>query len=372
MDREALTSPGPAGRPAAPLAVLEILGADGHVRQSVPVAAWPVAIGRAVDNDVVLADPHVAPHHLKLVRADAAAAATGTGAAGLFAEVGDTRNGIELAAQRGAEGTTPPRRLDAGTVARLDDLGAPALIEIGRTRLRLRLPEHALEPELPLALPASDAPAAGRWRRAGPLLAGALVLAALVVFQRWLEAEPEHFRREAGAALLALAGTGAAWCGAWALLSRIFTRQARFGWHLRVFVGAGVAWLLVDGVASVLSFALDWTALADFAFVASLAVAGTALTWHLYAVEPARPRLARTLGVLAAAGGIALAMWNNHQRTDRLGNDLYLSHLLPPSFRLAGTQPVDRFVDGLAALQPVLDRKARRAGSDDGGDDAAD
>ena len=53
---------GPAGVTGLP-ARIEVLERDGRVRQSQPVPAWPLAIGRAIDNDLVLDDPHVAPYH---------------------------------------------------------------------------------------------------------------------------------------------------------------------------------------------------------------------------------------------------------------------------------------------------------------------
>jgi hypothetical protein len=323
------------------LGAIEVLDRDGQVRQSLAVRTWPVAVGRALDNDLVLADPHVAAHHFRI-------AATDTG---LAIEVGDTRNGVTLGA----------RQLGAGATQAIDAHGKPPLIAIGRTRLRLRLATHALEPELPLVAPAS------RWGHGGVLAAAAAALVAGLLVRTWLEADPDVFGRAALSAVLALGVSVALWCGAWALLSRIFTRQAQFGWHLRVFVFASLAWLVVEAASSVLAFAFDWTWLADFAFVGTMAVAGAALTFHLYAVEPSRPRLMRAVGAVAAAAGTALTMWFNVQRTDRFGDDLYFSRLLPPTLRLAGTVPVDRFVDGLAALQAPLDRKAREPSPGDTG-----
>ena len=46
-----------------PLGLLEALDRDGMVRQAWRIERWPVTIGRALDNDVVLTEPHVAPHH---------------------------------------------------------------------------------------------------------------------------------------------------------------------------------------------------------------------------------------------------------------------------------------------------------------------
>jgi hypothetical protein len=155
------------------------------------------------------------------------------------------------------------------------------------------------------------------------------------------------------------------WCGAWALLSRLFARQAQFGWHLRVFVLGSLAWIAAEALAGLLAFAFGWAWLASWRFVAGFAVAGTALGLHLLAVEPARPRLMRTAGAVAAAAGIALTLWSHHQRSGRLGSELYLAGLMPPAFRLAPAVPVDRFVDGLAALQEPLERKAREDGQDE-------
>ena len=62
------------------LALLEVLDRDGHVRQAVPVTSWPADVGRALDNTLVLDDPHVAAQHL---RVDAYSE-------GVFVQVGDT------------------------------------------------------------------------------------------------------------------------------------------------------------------------------------------------------------------------------------------------------------------------------------------
>ena len=44
-------------------ALLEVVDRDGLVRQSWRIERWPVTIGRALDNTIVLSDPHVAAHH---------------------------------------------------------------------------------------------------------------------------------------------------------------------------------------------------------------------------------------------------------------------------------------------------------------------
>ena len=48
------------------VAVLEVLDRDGSVRHSVSVPAWPLRVGRALNNDLVLDDRTHAPHHFSL------------------------------------------------------------------------------------------------------------------------------------------------------------------------------------------------------------------------------------------------------------------------------------------------------------------
>ena len=52
------------------LALIETLDRDGQPRQILRVSQWPVRIGRAIDCDLVLDDPHVAAHHATLAWRD--------------------------------------------------------------------------------------------------------------------------------------------------------------------------------------------------------------------------------------------------------------------------------------------------------------
>lgn len=331
----------PAPAPLGPLAVLEVLDRDGQVRQSVAVWRWPLRIGRALNNDVVLGDTHVAAHHLSLQPGDA----------GLALLVGETGNGLQVGA----------KTYGAGESHTLATKGDGSEFTAGRTRLRLRLPEHVLAPEVPLAavLPLRQ--------RLMPILIAAVVLVAGMLFTTYLDNDADGLGRAAGSMLLGLIAGTAIWCGAWAMLSKIFTHQARFGWHLRVFLISSSAWLLVGAVPTALAYAFSWAWLTDFAFVGTYVVGAAGLYFHLLAVEPARQRLLRWAAVACAVTGIVLTLWFNVQRTDQLGEELYMSHLLPPALRLARPVASDKFVDDLAKLKPLLDKKAKEtSGPDDG------
>lgn len=327
----------------AALAVVEWLERDGTVRVLQRVRRWPLTIGRALDNELLLSDPHVAPHHARIA----------PGEAGLELEVLDSENGVRCGA----------RRLRRGEREMLRGEGEPIELGLGRTRLRLRLPGHALAPERALE---REVPTR---RRHAPTLLAALALLAALSFNTWLESDPDTFGRAWGAMLLTgLVGT-AVWCGLWSLLSKTFTRSLHFGWHLKVFLIASVAWMVAGVVPELLAFALSWPWLSDFGWIAVYAIGAAALYFHLLAVEPARPRLLRGVAALALVVGVSLSLWFNQQRSDRLGAELYMSHLFPPALRLARPVSTEQFVDDLAALQPLLDRKAKEKTNGDPGED---
>lgn len=313
--------------------VIDVLDRDGQVRQTITVPHWPLRIGRALDNDLVLSDPHVAAHHLSIVEGDA----------GLALTVADTVNGVQLG----------DRRLRRGDQAALADNADAVDLVVGRTHLRLRLPGQTLAPELAIA------PIAPLARRLAATAAAALLLLGSVLFGTYLATDPDGLTRAIGSALLSALVGAALWCGFWAMLSKVFTRQAHFGWHLRVFLFSGIGLMILSVVPPMLAFAFSWPWATDFAFIGEIAVAATALYFHLLAVEPARHRLLKWVAATCAVVGVVLTLWLNVQRTDQFGDELYMNHLFPPGWRVAKPISTDAFVGGLSPLKATLDKKAK-------------
>ncbi|HNJ83406.1 MAG TPA: hypothetical protein PKZ28_07225, partial [Piscinibacter sp.] len=212
-------------------------------------------------------------------------------------------------------------------------------------------------------LPAS----ATRLRRSAPTLLAGAGLALALAFETWLHSDPEVFARSLGSAALAMVMGAAVWIALWSLLSKLFTRQTHAGWHLKVFLFSSLAWMAASALPGLIAFALSWPWVSDFGFVAGYAIAAAALYFHLLAVEPARPRLMRGVALAAFVLGTGLTLWNQQQRNERLGSDLYLSSFQPPALILARPVPAERFVDGLATLRPLLDKKAKEEPSAENG-----
>ena len=125
-------------------ALLEVIDRDGLVRQAWRIDRWPVSIGRALDNTVVLSDPHVAAHHATI---DVVPAGDGAPAA-IVVAARETKNGLVVGKER----------LGSGTSKQVSDDGRDLELHIGRSELRLRLPGHALAAEQVLSTVVREPP----------------------------------------------------------------------------------------------------------------------------------------------------------------------------------------------------------------------
>jgi len=362
------------------LALVEVLDRDGRVLRGVPVTHWPLAIGRAIDNDIVLDDPHVAAHHARLDQAAAARYAPGPG---MPAEPSPEPTSvptsvptkpatieamaaplpIELQLLPGLNGAqVGRRRLQAGMRLALG-AGEHGFV-LGTTKLRLRLAGEDLAPERPLA----RAP-----RHAVTLLLAALlwgwVLAGFAVqidpgsrFTDWLV--------PLAGVPFALAG----WCVLWGLASKLFQHRFDFWPHLAVAARGLLAMELV-------AFALPWAAaltsfvlLSRVATGASAACAVAMLLGHARLVAPPYQRALRVVGWSGFGVGVAVLLTLNQQRLDRWFSELYVSALPPPALLWVKPLAREEFVRDAAALRAPLDAAVReaerdaRAGRDDEGD----
>jgi pSer/pThr/pTyr-binding forkhead associated (FHA) protein len=314
------------------LALVEILDRDGHVRQAVSVEQWPVTIGRAIDCDVVLDDPHVAATH---------ATVTDEGGA-LSLHLGDSVNGARLLNRPVGAGTNTV--LPSGEV-----------FQLGATRMRVRRASDPLAPERALA------PVGGRLS----LLVLAVALLARTVAEHWLDTDPGSRLIEYVPWLVGAAALLALWCGIWAAGSKLFHHRFEFSAHARI----AMSYLLALGVTGLLlplaGYALSWSFLSRISGLVGGALLCAMVWQHLTLILPARRRaLALIMGTLFVAGS-AVILSHNYQANDRYFTELYAPTLAPPALRLAPAVTTERFIDESRRLKAVLDA---HAGDDNGAD----
>lgn len=320
--------------------LLEAFDRHGALLARTAVTQWPATVGRSLDCDLVLEDPFVAPLHLQIERAADASAVS--------VELLDTRNGARLQRKHHAKGER-------------FEWPEHAALELGRSRITLRLADSALAVEQ--ALP----------RFALRTLALTLALLALVLAvalgSAWLEeSDASKYLKSIPAVVLGVSAMLAAWAGLWAIANKVFDGRLQFWRHVRIACAIFLAVEAMDAAAHLSAFAFSWEALSRFSTVLLLLVAASGVYAHLAAVLPRR-RVGLAWTVVAAVV-LGLPAWLGMQWLDnmRLSSKLYMSSLFPPSLRVAPAVPVDQFLTEAKALRDKLDRRLR----DDGQGEADD
>ena len=315
---------------------IEVLSRHREVVARQRIATNVVTIGRAYDNDLVLDDPHVAAHHLRLVRGDNDV---------WVAEDLGSINGFYVDGERGRRERVV--------------LDAAMTLHIGTTGLRVRTSNQTVPAELPLLRGTPRWPAA---------LACLALVFALALLELWLgeTTAPKLIRYLSP--LLALAVMVAVWTSAWSVLSRIFTGHARFGLHLLI-AGAGLLlYTLYAQLSEVGAFALSWTALARTVYVGAWLIFATVCFAHLRALGNARLPIKAAAVLALAALGITMQSLKLSEWRSNSGQPVTLQRLQPPSLRIVTAQSETAFFTNAANLKAVLDkaRSEAPAGGDGG------
>lgn len=322
-------------RPLPRLALVELLDADGRVQQAWDVHAWPLRVGRALDNEVVLHDPHVAAHHAWIdLDADGR----------LVLHALASRNGVRV--DEGAATLT----LAADQQAALAPLAA---WHVGASTLRVRRLEDPLPAER-----AWHATTGGAPRRLTLLLLAALL--AWVAGTLWLENNPDATWENYLPGVLGLAGGLMLWVGAWGLMSKLFTRRFVVLPHLRVALSYLLAIVVVEAVLALAAYMLDWPWASRARELVAWLLIAAMLAHHLRVLLPAQRTRANVAAATLAVAAIGWTMALRWQHTDRLFEELYLATLPPPSWRLAPTQPPQVLIEDLRSLEEPLRARARK------------
>ena len=318
------------------LALIELLGRDGQVARTLDVWRWPLTLGRALDNDIVIDDPHLAAQHARLAPGE-------DGVLRLHAL--PSRNGVQLA---GRTVTAPTPLPEAG-----------GLLQLGATKLRQRLPGETLAPEAPLP----------RRRHASPPLLTGAALFTLLLGAHGLTLDPGADVSAWLPALVGLPALLAAWCGLWALMSKLFQHRFDFGGHLRIALPWLLALTLTDALWPLLAAALAAPRLWMLGQTLEAVLLALLVHAHLRHLLPLHRRAVAASVATLAVAGLALSAALTWRNTDSLVATPYMSTLPLPALRLAGTAPSAALVQDMAPLADGLVarvQQARAENEDDG------
>jgi Ni/Fe-hydrogenase subunit HybB-like protein len=126
----------------------------------------------------------------------------------------------------------------------------------------------------------------------------------------------------------------------------------------------------VEGMANILAFMFSWESVIQVRSLVVVPMAGLGIFLQLMVIAPNRRK-----GLMLWVAGAVLAVvvaWvgTNWLKNKRVSNQLYLSALFPPSWRMATAVPVEQLITEAQSLQSQLD--ARLKEQDDGPEDAED
>lgn len=319
--------------------MVEVLDHHGRVvsRERVDTERHPapLTIGRSVDADVVLDDPFVAAMH--------ASVALGPDGTPRISDL-HSQNGLLV---------------DGRRVHGAQDLPLPGgLVQLGRTRLRVRSGLQPLAPERADRRAAMDI-------RPWHALVGGAACAAIALYLVWLEI-PRDFAPAAAMALVFGGLSAMAWIAVWALLSRVMAGEWR--WMTHAAIGFGVTALLfvlrLTADVGGFSFGTALSPLVDV--VMGVGCVALALYLHITHASSLRRRTAALFALLVplAVGGTGYWVKSRSEAMDVnfIGD---VPSLYPPALRLRPAGSLDAFFAETAALQAEAEAGRRRVDADD-------
>jgi hypothetical protein len=147
-----------------------------------------------------------------------------------------------------------------------------------------------------------------------------------------------------------------AWAGFWALMSRIFSGQARTEQHLFIACCALIADFALDTLGGVIVYALAlpaglrWESVGAWFFLAAVVFA------HLRVISPGHARGQGLAVLVMACAAFGLQSFALAQMERMTGGRESSATLLPPALRLVGGKDDATFFDRASDLKQRLDR----------------
>ena len=319
----------------APLGYLEILDGKGSVLERVAIDAFPVKIGRAYSNRVILNDPYVCPVHLEI---------TLDGEGRLTARDLDSVNGLR------ADNTDQ-------RVASLE-LHSGTQFRIGRSRLRYCSVDHPLAPTV-----IDGAGESSRWSAATlACLSGAAVFL-LLCLDSYLGIVEHVTAAKVVSEPLATFSMLIIWSGLWSLAGRIVVNHFYFPRHVTVACGAIVGFYVLTFVSEWLEFLFPIIPALWIAGLLGTGVILAALVYGHLAFASSLRRYSRFWAALAVSVAVlGVSVISDFAGRSKFSNVMEFSGVLKPiDAAWLPTISIDQFIEDTQKLKRDLDALAHKA-----------
>ena len=321
------------------IVVVETFDRYHRVRDRIKLASFPATIGRSYDNDIILDDPYVSPHHARIERTPAGQV--------LISDMQSVNGMYDL--------TTPRQRADRITVE------GESRVRLGRTLLRIRTPHYVV--------------AETRVERLGSVTLDAILnsrtifFVAIVLFGAIQFADAyllSYEDRNAGRvffdSVLPILGFILGWAGLWALLSRLNYHQSYFYPHGTIVSFALLAIFTVDFAERALQFGLGGDP--SGVFIESLKIVAFAfpvIYAHMRFVSHRSPRrVARFTGVIVMTITALFFAGTLVYESEFASEPQYSATLLPANFQFVPSKSLDAWGEHLMTYKQTIQKDIER------------
>jgi hypothetical protein len=328
-----------------PCALIEQLDSHGRVQWRERIALdndkRRFTIGRALDADVTLDDPYAAARHAAIeVTADGKLLVTDL----------DSANGIVVAGKRhhGVQNVEVP----------------DGLLQIGRTRLRVRTTFDTLAAEIPDQIRPASVLRDPAWIAGISAIAGT----AQLIYSSWLGAPRDLTSVVVTSMISAIAAAGV-WVAFWSLLSRVILGEWRWLRHAAIFLGVAVVFFAINGLTDLSWFAFSLPHWANRAAWTGAIAFACALYLHLTNASNISANRAALIACIVPAISGGAGQWVQDRAQIRDVNYIGAGlRIYPPALHLSAANTQDAFFDKAMTLREAADKKRKATHLDE--DDA--
>jgi hypothetical protein len=310
---------------------VEILSRHREVAARFRIAGDEARIGRGYDNDVIVDDPYVADRHVRVFRDQDGR---------LVAEDVGSKNGLFL---------------DRDLVRQARIVIDPEhSIRIGHTQLRIRNAGHAVPVER-LAQTRSQV-----WLTALAVCLGVSTLGFQALLM-WLTQTAEPKASIYLNALLLVSALVLAWVSLWAIVSRVFSGQARFLQNLLIALSGILLVTVAREVSQIAAFSFSWPGAINYEYALQSAIVAVACFFHLREIAPSRLTLKGAVVAALLVLAVAVQTVLRSEAIADFGQQTTVRRLMPPALRLAPLRDESDFFADVARLKAGLDRDRAQA-----------
>ena len=321
--------------------IIELLGWGGKRQRYFTVEGNSVTIGRSYQNDVVLDDVYISPHHLRLDAAEGGWRLTDL----------QTVNGVEIIKNP----RSPETQLFDADSAIL--LGEGAEIKIGRTRLRIVSDSHSVDAAKELHHLEQDA---GKLNRLSIWLPLFLISLAVEVAALYFSSFIEWQWKNVFSIILGTQAVLLFIALFWGALGRFLRSESQFLSHYCLILLTGLAYSVADWLIGILAYnagtemvAMILSPLNALLLLALLLSANFALATNMLPRQRWISSLGFVMLIIVVSITAQMSGWGEFSPYPS-----YFSGLEVPELQFAGADSADDFIASFDAIFAAADRNA--------------